>query len=91
MTCIICGKDCGLFAQRHHKFSQTVVNLKLYGKKRINDKRNIQYPVCGRCNISHAAQGKGLEIWREEKFCEVMGIEPRSKNSKLRSLREAKA
>ena len=75
--------------QRHHKFPNTVPNNRTYGAGNpfdgidwINDARNIQN-TCEACNVSHAGHGSGLKVWSERKFCEVLGIEQRSKSKKV--------
>lgn len=85
MRCKICNKDCGLFAQRHHRFSQSKANRRLYGDL-IDDPKNIIYPVCGGCNVSHAA-GFKLPKWTELEFCRRLGIEPQSKDAQMRKAR----
>ena len=75
-TCEICNLNVA--TQRHHKFSQTKLNKKLYPEF-IDDPRNLQY-LCADCHIS---QKKGLINWGELKFCDEMGIIPRSKECKL--------
>lgn len=76
--------------QRHHRFSQTNDNIRLYGKGNpfdgidwINDKRNIQY-ACADCNSSHNGQGRGLITWNEYEFCRAMRIMPRSKTAQAK-------
>ena len=61
---------------RHHKFSNTKLNRKLYGKL-LDDKRNIQM-LCSICHLN-----KPVKKYTEKEFCEVMGIEVRSKTGLL--------
>ena len=63
-------------SEYHHKFSRTKWALKLYGKKLINDPRNLE-PACNGCNASHASPY--LTHWDESKFCQIMDIEPKGK------------
>jgi len=49
--------------QYHHKFSQSVVNVKIYGRKLIDDPFN-RVPACSHCNASHA----NVETWNENQF-----------------------
>lgn len=65
--------------QRHHKFHNVGWARKLY-KDLMDDPKNIQI-VCADCNVSHA--GVGLIHWNENIFCAALGINPRSKGSKL--------
>lgn len=73
--CEACGKYGAL--QIHHKFSNSILNRKLYGKL-INDERNFQY-LDADCHLSKKT---GIIIWSELQFTEAMGIEPRSKIGK---------
>jgi RecJ-like exonuclease len=75
MTCEICGKNSML--QQHHLFSQSKVNKKLYPDF-IHDKRNIMI-LCADCHLNGA-----IKKYTEQEFCEVMGIEVRSKTGKQR-------
>lgn len=59
--------------ERHHMFSNTRLNRKLY-RKLLDDDRNIIY-LCYGCH-----HNKSLEKMNERQFCDVMGIEPRSKS-----------
>lgn len=78
MKCILCNRE-SFFLSAHHKFPQSKLNLSLYGKKLIDDPRNIQTPVCIDC---HSNKKNGLQIWNEFEFCITMGIEPKSKTGK---------
>jgi hypothetical protein len=70
--CDICGVKVA--EQRHHIFSQTEKNRKLYGKL-IDDAKNIMY-VCRDCH----PKAKHMS---EKEFCSKLGIETRSKSGKL--------
>lgn len=72
MICQICG---GIATDRHHLFSQTKLNRRLYGKL-IDDERNIMY-LCNGCHLN-----KSIPKMTEREFCEVMGIEIRSKSGR---------
>ena len=61
--------------ERHHKFSNTKLNRKLY-KNFIDRKGNIQL-LCYDCHHS-----KSLDKLTEIEFCEMFGIEPISKSGK---------
>lgn len=63
--------------ERHHKFIQSKVNLRLYGRKLIDDPRNTQM-LCYSCH-----HDKPVIHYSEKEFCEIMGIETRSKTGKL--------
>jgi len=56
----------------HHLFSKTITNLRLYGAL-LNDEKNLQYL----CYQHH--HNEPLKKYTERQFCEVMGVEPRSK------------
>jgi hypothetical protein len=75
MRCSLCGKE-SIFLSTHHKFSQTKVNLKLYGRDLINNPINLQTNVCIDC---HSNKKNGLIVWSEQDFCKALGITPRSK------------
>ena len=59
--------------EKHHKFSQTKQNKKLYPNL-IHHRDNIQY-LCYNCH--HC---KSLLKWTEKEFCEHFNIIPRSKS-----------
>ena len=59
---------------KHHKFSQTKRNKKLYGHW-IDGGANIQF-LCLDC---HLAKVEGIIIWDEIQFCLALKIVPRSK------------
>ncbi len=61
--------------ERHHKFSQTKVNKRLYGQL-IHDPRNIQL-LCYDCH-----HNKPVDKWTEKEFCSALGILPRSKTER---------
>jgi len=82
--CPTCGRELvsQRFIQRHHKFPQTKVNKKYYGKGNktdgidwINHYKNIQ-TTCWHCHVGHS--DTRLTIWSEIDFCKALGIEPRS-------------
>lgn len=56
---------------KHHCLSQTKSNIRKYGKKTIDDKRNIRF-FCNACHASHAKIPSWL-IWNEQKFVEMIG------------------
>lgn len=68
-VCSCCLKNRA--TQRHHKFSQTDTNLKKYGRKLIEDPKNIQL-VCADCHASHASPK--LIHWNEREFREALDI-----------------
>ena len=70
--CEKCGKPA---TDRHHKFSQSKLNKKLY-KDYIHSEMNIQY-LCQNCHLF-----KPVDKLTELEFCEIIGIEPRSKSGK---------
>jgi hypothetical protein len=76
MICQLCKKN--EITDRHHKFSQTKLHINLYPEF-IHDEKNIQ--LC--CNGCHLSKVSGLEIWSEMRFCDEMGIVPRSKSGLL--------
>lgn len=85
MICECCNKKPA--CQSHHKFSQTKVARKLYGKL-IDHPRNIQH-CCADCHASHASEK--LIHWNEIEFCNALGIEPRSKQeTRFKKTREGK-
>jgi hypothetical protein len=63
--------------QRHEKFPQSKINLRLYGDLIYH--RDNTLLTCSNCNTSHAGKAWGLTVWGEREFCEAMGIVPRSK------------
>ena len=70
--CEICGGSYRL--QRHHKFSDTKWARKLYGKL-MDSPKNIQI-VCADCHVSH--RSPKLIHFGELRFCDELGIKPRS-------------
>jgi hypothetical protein len=60
--------------QRHHIFSQTKINKKLYGAL-IDDPQNIQN-VCWNC---HIGEQPGLKRMTETEFCAIFKIEKQGK------------
>jgi hypothetical protein len=63
------------YEQGHHLFPQTKLNRKLYPDF-INDERN-KIMLCSICHLN-----KSVPHYTEKEFCEIMGIEPRSKSGK---------
>ena len=61
---------------RHHIFSNTKLNRKLYGKL-LDDKKNIQY-LCSICHLN-----KPLLKYTEKQFCKLLMIKIRSKTGLL--------
>lgn len=78
--CVLCGTDRKL--QRHHLFSQTKVNKRLYGDL-IHHPSNIVF-ACADCHLNSP-----IPKYTEAEFCAVLGITPRSKEAGLRKMREA--
>jgi hypothetical protein len=74
--CEICGKSQA--EHKHHKFSQTKINRKLYPEF-IDKKENIVY-ACSMCHLN-----KSMPKWNEIEFCEYFNIKPRSKSCSLKS------
>jgi hypothetical protein len=72
--CNICQKEKIL--THHHLFSQTKINKKLYGEL-IHRKDNIIL-ICLDCHLT-----KALPKLSEQEFCDLLGIEVRSKTRKL--------
>lgn len=83
LPCEACGRRPA--TQKHHKYSQRKWYVKNYGRKNIDDRRNIQY-VCDGCGSSHAGQGKGLVVWSEQEFCEALGLTMTSKTARVKEL-----
>ena len=75
MKCVLCGSMRQL--QRHHKFSQSKWAKKLYGEL-IHDARNIVI-LCANCHLN-----KPIPKWNELEFCNVLGIDPRSKTAQAK-------
>ena len=61
--------------ERHHLFSNTKKNRKLY-KEYIDKQQNIQM-LCYDCH-----HNKPLDKLTEKQFCDIFKIEPRSKSGK---------
>jgi 5-methylcytosine-specific restriction endonuclease McrA len=72
MICQICYERPA--TQFHHIFSQTKTARKLYGKL-IDHPSNLQ-AVCEDCHPKSKHR-------TEKEFCEILGIETRSKSGKL--------
>jgi hypothetical protein len=68
--CALCGSHA---TQKHHKFSQTKWAIEKYGRRLIDDPRNIEY-ICYNCHSSHAKIPPELN-WNEKRFREEMGID----------------
>lgn len=64
MICAFCGIRPA--SQWHHAFSQTVQNVKHYGRKLIDAPFN-RFPACGACNGSHANIPRDYR-WSENEF-----------------------
>lgn len=79
MICEKCHKRQA--TERHHRFSQTKINKRLYGNL-IHDQRNIQ-AVCYDCH-----HNKPVDKWSEREFCNALGIEPRGKVERFRNGKE---
>jgi hypothetical protein len=77
-----CSKNCPKQAtDKHHFFSKSRVNKKLYGKLLDKD-INIGLYNNG-CHLN-----KPKKKLSEKKFCEMLGIEPRSKVLKQKEKRD---
>jgi len=74
ISCEICG--IYTYLQAHHKFSNTKLNRKLYGKL-LDHEKNIMF-LCQSCHTNE----KALKF-TEREFCEALGIEIRSKSGLL--------
>lgn len=61
--CILCGAKA---VHRHHKLSQSKVNINKFGKDLINADFNIEW-LCPQCHSSHLNVPKEL-IWNEKRF-----------------------
>jgi rRNA maturation endonuclease Nob1 len=70
MICSICGNQA---TDAHHLYSQSKQARKLYGKL-IDDEKNIMY-LCNGCHLN-----RSIPKHSEREFCEIMGIEIRSKS-----------
>jgi len=68
--CEICREESAI--DPHHRFEQSKDNRRLYGDL-VDDERNIMY-LCRGCH-----KNSPVHI-SESEFCEIMGIEPRSKS-----------
>jgi hypothetical protein len=73
--CLLCGNQA---TTKHHKFSQTKWAIEKYGKKLIDDEKNIEW-ICLDCHGSHAKIPPEL-IWSEKKFRAVMGLDKVDEN-----------
>lgn len=68
--CSLCGS---LASNRHHKFSQTKWAVEKYGRKLIDDDKNIEW-LCMDCHSSHNKISPELN-WTEKKFRAIMGLD----------------
>jgi len=69
--CEICKNK--IATQKHHLFSQTKLNKKIYAEY-IHNKDNIIF-VCEECHL-----WKAIPKWTEYEFCKHFKIKPRSKS-----------
>ena len=67
--CEICGD---IATEKHHRFSNSKVNRKLYSKL-IDDDRNIMF-LCQACHVAFKPK------FDEKEFCEKLGIKIRGKS-----------
>jgi len=72
----VCSK-CGAtgFVSTHHRFKQKAWRRKLYGDL-LDDPRNCRYNLCN--NKCHK-EADSTDTLTEQEFCQIFGIEPRSK------------
>ena len=75
MICQLCKKAQA--TDKHHLFSQTKANKKMYGQL-IHHELNIMY-LCNGCHLN-----KTVPKMTEKEFCDIMGIEIRSKSGRLK-------
>jgi hypothetical protein len=61
--CILCGAKA---TDKHHKFSQSKINIAKYGRDLINNEFNIVW-LCNNCHASHNKIPKELN-WNEKRF-----------------------
>ncbi len=73
LPCQVCKKN--IATEAHHLLPQRKMYKKLYPDY-IHDSRNLMY-VCHDCH-----QFKGVPSITEKEFCDIMGIEIRSKVGK---------
>jgi len=66
VKCKYCGNPA---TEEHHRFSQSKSNIRKYGRKLINDKRNLE-DVCSACNSSHAV----VKSINDREFCRELDI-----------------
>lgn len=81
------NKVINIATQKHHMLHNKKPWNVIY-KDLINDPRNFM-DVCASCNVGH--NGIGLIHLDEYEFCEIMEVEPRSKQAQLRRLRDGTA
>lgn len=79
MRCEKCKTN--MATQKHHLFSQTKLNKKLYSKH-IHHDDNIML-LCEGCHLC-----KSVPKWTELEFCSHFGIEPKSKSGKQKKYNE---
>jgi hypothetical protein len=72
---------------KHHKFPNTKLNRRLYGKDLIDAPANIQ-TLCLDCHLS---KKDGIKIWSEADFCNHFGINPKGKTRCQSTFRSAPA
>jgi len=76
ILCEVCKKHFNVSKiQRHHLFSQSKLNRRLYGKL-IDDPKNIKF-LCDDCHLN-----KPIPKFTEIQFCDALGIVPRSKTGR---------
>lgn len=78
IKCSLCERPA---EHRHHLFSRTAWATNLYGKL-IDDDRNIML-LCSTCHLN-----KPIPKMTEKEFCNKLGIEIISKESKLEKCRQ---
>jgi hypothetical protein len=83
--CLLCGKPA---THKHHRFSQTKWAIEKYGRKLIDDEKNIEW-LCHDCHSSHNKIPAEL-IWSEKKFCEALGITQNSTKDKIVNIFDGK-
>lgn len=76
--CALCGKPGPLFIHRHHLFSQTKINKKLYPEY-IHRPENIMI-ICADCHLT-----KTIPKLSEREFCAMFKINPRSKTERFKN------
>ena len=72
--------------EKHHRYSQSKIAIKKYGRKNIDNPKNIMY-LCHEC---HQFKLPSSAKFTEREFCEAVGIELKVKwidNKLLRGLK----